>query len=173
MLFSVFFLFFATSATIFAKVLTYFDPNKTCKLQLNNIVNYPNNNCAYVYLKKISKQLVLKTPLLFTSSTIVQSVLDSFTAKYGVFVTLINAMGYTSYSSFTDGYYPKPDPVFSLPRARAIAIGEGFQTNSTVFTVSGNTPVPAMDYKYRARNKNGEYYLVGLYILLADAPDFC
>lgn len=144
------------SSSIFARQ----DP-KLCARELEGIVFRPPN-AAYDYLKEISEDLKIETPLLFTVQN--KSVIESFIRKYQVFVFVSDVMGNILPYPVADVNYRPPFP----PQIEAQIIALGFNLKAKnvgyyqIYT-KGNgffsSKFPANFYSFEIKNQMGQVYI--------------
>lgn len=144
------------SSSIFAKQ----DP-KLCARELEGIVFRPPN-AAYDYLKAISEDLKIETPLLFTEQN--KSIIESFIIKYQVFVFVSDAMGNILPYTVADANYRPPFP--PQIQAQIIALGLNLKVKNVgyyqIYT-QGNgffsSKLPANFYSFEIKNRLGQIYI--------------
>jgi hypothetical protein len=169
MLFSALLTLFAATSAVFADVTgSESKAARRCRERLETVVFTPQV-CAFDYLKRITKSLVLQSPLLWTDQA--SSVLNQFRQKYGVYVVLIDAFG---------NLVLDPPQVLTIPNIplaqstglmRSWALGEGFSTYDR--TVLETIPISAFTYSVNVWNIHGEIYNIAVILNKTDAPTYC
>lgn len=160
---------FSSLLTVFAATASLISGHgsksaRACRDELESIV-YTPQNCAYDYLKRITRTLEVQSPLLWTDQA--DSVLNQFRATYRVEAVLIDPFGNVLYNP--PNILPADFPVTAASVVRAWALGEGFSS----YNGTKGYEVPFYGYSVNVWNRQGQMYTITVALNKTDAPLYC
>lgn len=166
MLFSNFLTFVAVAASaVLGESLGQEQKAKACSRELEAIVFQPPN-CAYDYLREITKSLVIQSPLLWTNRA--YSVIETFENTYGVEAVFFDAFGKVwQYDADEDEPLVQP---LNYNYERTVAMGEAFASYDGHLY---NNNLPFFAYSTLLWSQNGQVLTAFVMMNKTNAPLAC